>query len=68
MISNGIKDVGHLICDYKSLQISYMKPVLYFCRVKTLCDSSKVMNTRLLQKSYGRCYSRLKKFSELLDL
>ena len=51
-VSNGIKDVGSLICYYKCIRISDMKPFLYFYRVKTLDDSSIVMITRLLQKWY----------------
>ena len=52
MISNGSKDVGYLIYYYKSIRISAIKPFSYFYRLKTLDDSSIVMITGLLQKSY----------------
>ena len=52
LISNGIKDVGHLICYCKCIRISDMKHFLYFYRLKILDDSSIVMINGLSQKSY----------------
>ena len=52
LISNGIKDVGYLICYCKCIRISDMKHFLYFYRLKILDDSSIVMINGLSQKSY----------------
>ena len=52
LISDGIKDIGYLICYYKCIRISDMKHFLYFYRLKILDDSSIALMTSLLQKLY----------------